>query len=133
MVSSVLCSEMIWKNCQRIKRDRYITADDARDALFFIVHDCCQNDAFIMKLERLDRDKYRDVVTPANFREVNLAFYYVVKLQQYEVAAQFRDWNETVEEAIYNSPEFKTKRITCYNLYLFLRVQSSEKYGTLAI
>lgn len=87
--------------------DRYITADDARDTLFSIVHDCCQNDAFIMKLERLDRGKHRDVITPANFREVNLAFYYVVKLQQYEVAVQFRDWNEAVEEAIYNSPEFK--------------------------
>ena len=60
-----------------------------------------------MKLERLDRGKHRDVVTPGNFREVNLAFYYVVKLQQYEVAAHFRDWNEAVEETIYNSPEFK--------------------------
>ena len=87
--------------------DRYITADDARDTLFSIVHDCCQNDAFIMKLERLDRGKHRDVITPGNFREVNLAFYYVVKLQQYEVAAEFRDWNEAVEETIYNSPEFK--------------------------
>ena len=87
--------------------DRYITADDARDTIFTIVHDCCLNDTFIMKLERLDRGKHRDVITPANFREVNLAFYYVVKLQQYEVAAQFRDWNEAVEEAIYNSPEFK--------------------------
>lgn len=88
--------------------NRHITADDARDTLFSIVHDCCQNDAFMMKLERLDRGKHRDVITPANFREVNLAFYYVVKLQQYEVAAQFRDWNETVEEIIFNSPEFKT-------------------------
>lgn len=87
--------------------DRYITADDARDTIFTIVHDCCLNDTFIMKLERLDSGKHRDVITPANFREVNLAFYYVVKLQQYEVAAQFRDWNEAVEEAIYNSPEFK--------------------------
>ena len=88
--------------------DRYITEDDARDTLFSIVHDCCQNDAFIMKLERVDRNKHRDVITPANFREVSLAFYYVVKLMQYEVAAQFRDWNEAVEEAIYNSPEFQT-------------------------
>ena len=87
--------------------DRYITADDACDTIFSIVHDCCLNDTFIMKLERLDRGKHRDVITPANFHEVNLAFYYVVQLQQYEVAAQFRDWNEAVEEAIYNSPEFK--------------------------
>ena len=86
--------------------DRYISAEDARDTLFATVHDCCQNDAF-MKLERLDRGKHRNVITPGNFREVNLAFYYVVKLQQYEVAAEFRDWNEAVEETIYNSPEFK--------------------------
>ena len=60
-----------------------------------------------MKLERLDRAKYRDVISPGNFREVNLAFYYVVKLQQYEAAGLFKNWNEAVEEAIYNSPEFK--------------------------
>ena len=88
--------------------DRYITADDARDTLFSIVHDCCLNDAFIMRQERLERGKHRDVITPANFREVNLALYYVAKLQQNEVAAQFRDWNEGVEEAIFNSPEFQT-------------------------
>ena len=120
--------------------DRYITAEDARDTLFSIVHDCCQNDAFIMKLERLDRGKHRDVITPGNFREVNLAFYYVVKLQQYEVAAEFRDWNEAVEEAIYNSPEFKAidkndfsfdfeydqRRIALAKLYAFQALD--EKY-----
>ena len=120
--------------------DRYISAEDARDTLFSIVHDCCQNDAFIMKLERLDRGKHRDVITPGNFREVNLAFYYVVKLQQYEVAAEFRDWNEAVEEAIYNSPEFKAidkndfsfdfeyeqRRITLAKLYAFQALD--EKY-----
>lgn len=120
--------------------DRYISAEDARDTLFSIVHDCCQNDAFIMKLERLDRGKHRDVITPGNFREVNLAFYYVVKLQQYEVAAEFRDWNEAVEEAIYNSPEFKAidkndfsfdfeyeqRRIALAKLYAFQALD--EKY-----
>lgn len=120
--------------------DRYISAEDARDTLFSIVHDCCQNDAFIMKLERLDRGKHRDVITPGNFREVNLAFYYVVKLQQYEVAAEFRDWNVAVEEAIYNSPEFKAidkndfsfdfeyeqRRIALAKLYAFQALD--EKY-----
>ena len=86
---------------------RDISADDALDTLFTIVHDCCYTDAFMMKLERLDRAKYRDVISPGNFREVNLAFYYVVKLQQYEAAGLFKNWNEAVEEAIYNSPEFK--------------------------
>lgn len=86
---------------------RDISAEDAYDTLFEIVHDCCFNDSMITRLERLDRGKYRDVITPANFREVNLAFYYVVKLQQYESAGLFKNWNEAVEDAIYNSPEFK--------------------------
>ena len=87
--------------------DRDISAEDAYDTLFEIVHDCCLNDSMMTRLERLDRCKYRDVIPPANFREVNLAFYYVVKLQQYEAAGLFKNWNEAVEDAIYNSPEFK--------------------------
>jgi hypothetical protein len=116
--------------------DRYITPDDARDTLFSIVHDCCQNDAFIMKLERLDRGKHRDVITPGNFREVNLAFYYVVKLQQYEVAAQFRDWNEAVEETIYNSPEFKAINKNDFSFdfqYEQRRVEVAKIYGFQAL
>ena len=85
---------------------RYVTCDDACDTLFSIVHDCCLNEAFFTKLERYDKCKYRNVITPMNFREVNLAFYYILKLQQYEATGQFRNWNLAVEEAIHNSPEF---------------------------
>ena len=79
---------------------RDISADDALDTLFAVVHDCCYTDAFMMKLERLDRAKYRDVISPGNFREVNLAFYYVVKLQQYEAAGLFKNWNDLIEPNI---------------------------------
>lgn len=87
--------------------NRFITEDDARDTLFRVVHDCCLADTFMTRLEHLGEGKYREVISPLNFREVNLAFYYVLKLQQYEVLASFRDWNKAVEETIYNSPEFK--------------------------
>lgn len=87
--------------------NRFITEDDARDTLFRVVHDCCLADTFMTRLERLGEGKYREVISPLNFREVNLAFYYVLKLQQYEVLASFKDWVGTVEETIYNSPEFK--------------------------
>ena len=115
---------------------RDITADDALDTLFAIVHDCCYTDSFMMKLERLDRAKYRDVITPGNFREVNLAFYYVVKLQQYEVAAQFRNWNEAVEETIYNSPEFKAINKNDFSFdfqYEQRRVEVAKIYGFQAL
>ena len=124
--------------------DRDISAEDAYDTLFEIVHDCCLNDSMMTRLERLDRGKYRDVITPANFREVNRAFYYIVKLQQYEVAAQFRDWNEKLEEVIYNSPEFQAidkndfsfdfqynqRRIEVTNLYGFIALDNKYKQST---
>lgn len=95
-----------------------ISYDDAIDTLFGVVHDCCQKDAYLMRLERLGRGKYPDVISPTNFREVRLAFYYVVKLQQYEAAAMFRDWNERVEEEIYHSQEFNAiNRNSCYSEY----------------
>lgn len=123
---------------------RDISAEDAYDTLFEIVHDCCLNDSMMTRLERLDRGKYRDVITPANFREVNRAFYYIVKLQQYEVAAQFRDWNEKLEEVIYNSPEFQAidkndfsfdfqynqRRIEVTNLYGFIALDNKYKQST---
>ena len=85
---------------------RDISADDARDTIFAIVHNCCLTDAFMTRLEHHDKGKYREVITPTNFRVVNLAFYYIVKLQQYEVALEFKRWNEDLEEVIYQSPEF---------------------------
>ncbi len=86
--------------------DRIISCKDALETLFGVVRDCCQKDAYLMRLERLGRGKYPSVITPANFREVNLAFYYVLQLQQYEAAMLFRAWNDRVEEEIYHSPEF---------------------------
>ena len=115
---------------------RDITADDALDTLFAVVHDCCYTDAFMMKLERLDRAKYRDVISPGNFCEVNLAFYYVVKLQQYEAAGLFKNWNEAVEEAIYNSPEFKAidKNDVSFDFqYEQRRVEIAKIYGFQAL
>lgn len=89
------------------RTNRSVTGEEALDLLFQVVHDCCHDDSYLTRLERVGEGKYRNVITPINFREVNLAFYYVVKLQQYEAAAQFKNWNEEVEEIIHNSPEFK--------------------------
>jgi len=86
---------------------REIPADEARDALFGIIHDCCLKNEAFMRLEHTGEGRRANVVTPANFREVRLAIYYLDKLGMDDVVSQFEQWNETVEEAIYNSPEFK--------------------------
>lgn len=86
---------------------REIPAGEARDVLFGIIHDCCLKDEAFMRLEHTGEGRRANVITLANFREVRLAIYYLEKLGMDDVVSQFEQWNETVEEAIYNSPEFK--------------------------
>jgi hypothetical protein len=121
--------------------DRDISSDDAFDTLFRVVHDSCLKDTFMTRLEWVGEGKYHDVITPANFREVRLAFYYVVKLQQYDAACMFKQWDEELEEVIYNSPEFKAinrndmegdfeynrRRIEVSNLYAFQALDDKFK------
>ena len=96
--------------------DRMISDQDALSTMFEIVRGCCLQDAFVTRLEHIGEGKYPDVISPTNFREVSLAFYYILKLQQYEVAILFNRWNAKVEDAILSSPEFNAiDRNDCYS------------------
>ena len=120
--------------------DRTISDDEAHDTLFGIIHDCCFADTFIPRLERVGEGRYDNVITPANFREVNLAIYYLLKLGKDSVVQQFEHWNEQVEDAINDSPEFKSidrndyfhdfeydrRRVEIANLYAYQALD--EKY-----
>lgn len=97
--------------------EREITDDDARDTLYGIVHDSCFSDYFLARLEHVGEGKRGNVITPANYRDVNLAFYYLLRLDKEDVVQQFREWNEKIEDAIYNSPEFKAYRKLSYSDY----------------
>ena len=96
--------------------NRMISVEEALNTLFEVVRGCCLQDADVTRLEHIGEGKHPGVISPTNFREVNLAFYYVFKLQQYEAAASFRDWNARVEDAILSSPEFNAiDRNDCYS------------------
>jgi len=97
--------------------EREITDDDARDTLYGIVHDCCFRDSFLERLEYVGEGKRGDVKTPANYRDVNLAIYYLLRLDKEDVVQQFREWNEKVEDIIYSSSEFNTYRKLSYSDY----------------
>ena len=119
---------------------RTISDDEARDALFSIIHDCCFADTFMPRLERVGEGRYDKVITPANYREVNLAIYYLLKLEKDNIVQLFEQWNELVENAINESPEFKSidrndffhdyeydrRRVEIANLYAFQALD--EKY-----
>lgn len=119
---------------------RTISDAEARDTLFGIIHDCCLADTFMPRLERVGEGRYDKVITPANYREVNLAIYYLLKLEKDNIVQQFEQWNEQVEDAINDSPEFKSidrndffldyeydrRRVEIANLYAFQFLD--EKY-----
>ena len=119
---------------------RTISDNDARDTLFSIIHDCCLADTFMPRLERVGEGRYDKVITPANYREVNLAIYYLLKLEKDNIVQQFEQWNEQVEDTINDSPEFKSidrndffldyeydrRRVEIANLYAFQSLD--EKY-----
>lgn len=86
---------------------REIQETDACDTLFGIVHDCCIEDVFMRRLEHTGDGRYPNVITPANYHEVNLGIYYLLKLERYDVVGEFRHWDADVAEMIYNSPEFR--------------------------
>lgn len=119
---------------------RTVSDDEARDTLFSIIHDCCLADTFMPRLERVGEGRYDKVITPANYREVNLAIYYLLKLEKDNIVQQFEQWNEQVGDAINDSPEFKSidrndffndyeydrQRVEIANLYAFQTLD--EKY-----
>lgn len=119
---------------------RIISDDEASDTLFSIIHDCCLADTFMPRLERVGEGRYDKVITPANYREVNIAIYYLLKLEKDKIVQQFEQWNELVEDAINDSPEFKSidrndffldyeydrRRVEIANLYAFQALD--EKY-----
>lgn len=115
---------------------RNISDDDARDTLFSIVHDCCLEHSFIPKLEHVGEGRYNDVVSPANYRKVRLGIYYLLKLDKDNVVQEFDKWNEIVEEAIYNSQEFKNidkNKIDSEYEYNHKRTEIANLYGFQAL
>ncbi|MBQ6768116.1 MAG: hypothetical protein IJP46_05520 [Prevotella sp.] len=119
---------------------RTVSDDEARDTLFSIIHDCCLADTFMPRLEHVGEGRHDKVITPANYREVNLAIYYLLKLEKDNIVQQFEQWNEQVEDAINDSSEFMSidrndyfldyeydrRRVEIANLYAFQFLD--EKY-----
>ena len=115
---------------------RNISDDDARDTLFSIIHDYCLEHAFIPRLEHVGEGRYNSVVTPINYPKVRLGIFYLLKLSKDIIVQEFNKWNETVEDAIYNSQEFKNidkNKIDSEYEYNYMRVEIANLYGFQAL
>jgi hypothetical protein len=87
-------------------------------------------------LEHVGEGKRGSVITPANYRNVNLAIYYLLRLGKEDAIQQFREWNQKLEETIYNSPEFKlVEKIYGFSGYEYehKRVEVADIYAYQAL
>ena len=92
--------------------DRPLSDDEARDLLYKTVHDVCTE---VFEYPQLSEYAYggKDfVISPILFQNVNLAVYYLRKMDLTDVVHQFEIWNEGVQRAVFNSPEFTNTRLS---------------------
>ena len=88
--------------------DRPLSDGEARDLLYKTVHDVCTEDCEYPQLSRYAYAGKDFIIGPILFQNVNLAVYYLRKMDLTDVVHQFEIWNEGVQRAVFNSPEFKT-------------------------
>ena len=88
--------------------DRSLSEDEARDLLYKTVYNVCTEDFDYPQLSKFAYVGKDFVIGPILFQDVNLAVYYLRKMDLTDVVHQFEIWNEGVQRAVFNSPEFKT-------------------------
>ena len=115
--------------------DRPLSDGEARDLLYKTVHDVCTEDCEYPQLSRYAYAGKDFIIGPILFQNVNLAVYYLRKMDLTDVVHQFEIWNEGVQRAVFNSPEFKTVLNTDMIEYEIEQAKAkvAKKYAYLAL
>ena len=114
---------------------RSLSDDEARDLLYKTVHDVCTEDGDYPQLAWHPYGGKDYVIGPILFQDVNLAVYYLRKMNLTDVVHQFERWNEGVQSTIFDSPEFKTILNTDMFEYEIEQAKAkvAKKYAYLAL
>ena len=114
---------------------RSLSDDEARDLLYKTVHDVCTEVFDYPQLSEFAYGGKDFVISPILFQNVNLAVYYLRKMDLTDVVHQFEIWNEGVKRAVFNSPEFKTILNTDLTQYDIEQAKAkvAKKYAYLAL
>lgn len=116
--------------------DRPVSDEEASDFLFKTVYNVC-TEAY-HSFTRLDRYSEADkttIVSPINFQDVNLVYWYLHKMELLEVLWKFDSWNATVQKAILGSTEYKAISNAGLNDYELrdAKVRIAKKYAYMAL
>ena len=116
--------------------DRPIPDEEALDFLFTAVYNVC-TEAYhsFTRLDRYSETDRATIVSPLNFQDVNLVYWYLRKMELLEVLWKFDSWNETVQKAIFDSSEYKAILNAGLNDYELreAKIIIAKKYAYLAL
>lgn len=116
--------------------DRPISDEEALDFLFTAVYNVC-TEAYhsFTRLDRYSETDRSTIVSPINFQDVNLVYWYLRKMELLEVLLKFDSWNEKVQKAIYSSSEYKAILNAGLNDYELrdAKVRIAKKYAYIAL
>ena len=116
---------------------RHISDDEAKDIPYRLVHKICVEGfpGYERQLDRYADSRKGNVICPIHFQEVNLALYYLRKLNCSHIASQFETWNAEVQKTIYESSEFKAVAKSDLDEWddRSARINVARKYAYLAL
>ena len=115
--------------------DRPLSDDEARDLLYKTVHNVCTEDGEYTKLSLYPDMGEDEIISPILFQNVNLAIYYLRKMDLIDVVRQFETWNEEVQRAVFSSSEFKAVLTADLSEYVKheAKAKIAKKYAYLAL
>lgn len=114
---------------------RSVDEVEAERLLYENVHSICLDCDPYFALDKYASVSKGTIISPISFKEVNLALYYIKKLGLTSLAFEFEQWNKSVMEAVFGSPEFKAIHI--YDIdeasYIYQMITIARKYAYLAL
>ena len=115
--------------------DRPLSDGEARDLLYKTVHDVCTEDGEYTQLSWYPDKGEDEIIGPILFQKVNLAIYYLRKMDLIDVVRKFEMWNEEVERAVFSSSEYKAVLTADLSEYVKheAKAKIAKKYGYLAL
>jgi len=114
---------------------RTVDTKEAEQLLYENVHEMCIDYDSLFDLDRYADTSKGSVISPICFKAVSLPLYYLRKLGHLQIVWQFEAWNKSVQEAVFNSVEFKAVSaldIDDYD-YRHRMVNIARKYAYLAL
>ena len=114
---------------------RNIEENEAEQILYEVVHDTCLDCEPWFAINKYKDVRKGEIMGPSLFQNVAHILYYLQKMDHTNVTNAFDAWNERVQMAIFESPEFKKIKLREINegVYKNEMIKLARKYSYLSL